>query len=273
MDKKEIHPQLQSFEPIKYSNKIERIWLGKEASAATEFFIPPTQYIDLIFPLSGSILHRNEVKYTSPILEGIMFQPVKFKIQGAVLGVRFRGFGWYPFSSMSGCDTFNKVLIMDFPNSEESEIKAVCTSKSTEEAMFHIFRTLDLLYDEQKDALIEIVKHYYYHLVDEDTPLSLKEYCDLNSFNYNTLNRAFQTVMGMSTKKFSRLINFRKAFDKLIKTNLSLTEIALDSGYFDQPHFVREFKYFCGYSPSDFRKYVNSKDSFLDQSNKDFSSF
>ncbi len=273
MDKKEIHPQLQSFEPIKYSDKIERIWLGEDVGAGTELFIPPTQFVDLIFPLDGSIIYHNGIKYTAPYLEGIMFKPVKFQISGSVLGVRFMSFGWYPFSSINGIEIVNKLLPMYFSKHDAFEIERICNSKDIEKSIFYIYRMLSNLFDEERNAKIEIVKKYYNNLVELENPLPLKEYCDSYNFNYNTLNRAFKTVVGMSPKKFARLISFRKAFDMIIKTKLSLTEIAFESGYFDQPHFVREFKYFSGCSPYELRQKVNNTDSYLARSNQDFSSF
>jgi AraC-like DNA-binding protein len=38
----------------------------------------------------------------------------------------------------------------------------------------------------------------------------------------------------------------------IAKNDTTLTSIAYECGYFDQSHFIREFKSFTGIAPSDF---------------------
>jgi AraC-like DNA-binding protein len=60
--------------------------------------------------------------------------------------------------------------------------------------------------------------------------------------------RKFNESVGFSPKFFSRLIRFHSSL-KFSGTDYSLTEIAYRSGYFDQSHFIREFKQFSGMNP------------------------
>ncbi|MNL74133.1 Helix-turn-helix domain protein [compost metagenome] len=38
------------------------------------------------------------------------------------------------------------------------------------------------------------------------------------------------------------------------RTGLTLAQIALEAGYFDQPHFNKDFKLFTGLTPTEFFK-------------------
>jgi AraC-like DNA-binding protein len=71
-------------------------------------------------------------------------------------------------------------------------------------------------------------------------------------YNISTrhLERKFISIVGMSPKLFSRIIRFQTIF-KLLKTKQinSLTALALESGYYDQAHFIRDFKNFTGINP------------------------
>ena len=64
------------------------------------------------------------------------------------------------------------------------------------------------------------------------------------------LNRKFDTWIGMSPKTFCRIIRFQNVL-KILSTASSddLLSIALDSGYYDQSHFIHEFNSLCGLSP------------------------
>lgn len=68
-----------------------------------------------------------------------------------------------------------------------------------------------------------------------------------------SLQRKFNTLIGKSPKKFARIVRFQEIIRCLSENNnRSLTEIAIDNGYFDQAHFIRDFKSLSGYSPKEF---------------------
>jgi len=64
--------------------------------------------------------------------------------------------------------------------------------------------------------------------------------------------RAFKDRIGVSPKFYSRLVRFSKAW--LLKENnpqLTWTEVAYECNYFDQMHFIRDFKEFANANPTD----------------------
>ena len=68
---------------------------------------------------------------------------------------------------------------------------------------------------------------------------------------YKQLERLFKMHVGMTPKLYSRMIRFNRSFKSFAKSNRKrLTDIAYDSGYFDQMHFIKEVKKFTGQSPS-----------------------
>ena len=68
------------------------------------------------------------------------------------------------------------------------------------------------------------------------------------------LERQFQKFTGFAPKQFIRISRFRRAINSCGNQNLRLTDIALDCGYYDQSHFINDFKQFSGLSPKDFFK-------------------
>jgi AraC-like DNA-binding protein len=70
--------------------------------------------------------------------------------------------------------------------------------------------------------------------------------------NYYLSNRQFERkfkeLSGFPPKLFSRIIRFQAAL-KEYGSNKSLTDIAHDCGYYDQSHFINDFKEFSGYNP------------------------
>jgi AraC-like DNA-binding protein len=72
------------------------------------------------------------------------------------------------------------------------------------------------------------------------------------------LTRQFQRAIGVSPKEFGRVTRFLHALQLLGNGNgRSFTDVALESGYFDQAHFNHEFREFAGMSPGELQTFPN----------------
>jgi AraC-like DNA-binding protein len=67
------------------------------------------------------------------------------------------------------------------------------------------------------------------------------------------LERQFNTVVGLSPKRFCNIIRAH-AFLKHLQVQSRLTSKAYETGYFDQAHLIREFKQITGLTPSQYLK-------------------
>ena len=80
--------------------------------------------------------------------------------------------------------------------------------------------------------------------------LSVAQINKYSGFSQRQLSRKFQQDLGMSPKEYLRVSRFICSLKHL--TNYpasSLTEVAHESGYYDQAHFIRDYKKFTGYTP------------------------
>jgi AraC-like DNA-binding protein len=64
------------------------------------------------------------------------------------------------------------------------------------------------------------------------------------------LQKLFFQYTGLSPKLYSQINRFQNSLRLVTQKNISLTSIAHNCGYFDQSHFIREFKSFTGFTPS-----------------------
>jgi AraC-like DNA-binding protein len=64
------------------------------------------------------------------------------------------------------------------------------------------------------------------------------------------LQRLFLQYTGVTPKLYHKINRFQLSLKLVAKKDSSLTSIAYDCGYFDQSHFIREFKSFTGVTPS-----------------------
>ncbi len=84
--------------------------------------------------------------------------------------------------------------------------------------------------------------------------INVKALTDRLNINYSTLERSFTQYSGMSPKKFQKMVRFRNCFHDLEMDPKSFLWQSkyLDWGYYDQNHFIREFKSFTGSTPMGF---------------------
>jgi AraC-like DNA-binding protein len=66
------------------------------------------------------------------------------------------------------------------------------------------------------------------------------------------LERDFRVSVGLSPKSFSRIIRFQNLMRLVGEGTLrEWVNLAIEGGYSDQPHMVREFREFAGHTPSE----------------------
>lgn len=65
--------------------------------------------------------------------------------------------------------------------------------------------------------------------------------------------RTFLAYVGTTPKQFLKTIRFQNAIhQKGLRNSVSLTELAYDSGYYDQSHMIKEFKLMSGLTPKQY---------------------
>ncbi len=68
------------------------------------------------------------------------------------------------------------------------------------------------------------------------------------------LRRLSNDYLGINTEDFILYRKYLKSLMQLHAPEKSLTEVAYTSDYYDQSHFIREFKAFTGLTPGEYRK-------------------
>jgi AraC-like DNA-binding protein len=90
---------------------------------------------------------------------------------------------------------------------------------------------------------------------------SISELAARNYLSTRHFERKFKAFSGFSPKLFSRIIRFHTAMNAYGQREKSLTEIAYDAGYYDQSHFIHDFKQFSGEHPA---RYFSGKSEATD---------
>ena len=80
--------------------------------------------------------------------------------------------------------------------------------------------------------------------------LSVKQVTGNAGVSQRQLSRKFQQCLGISPKEYLRVTRFIRSLQHLKRyPDQSLTDLAYESGYYDQAHFIRDYKAYTGHTP------------------------
>jgi AraC-like DNA-binding protein len=105
------------------------------------------------------------------------------------------------------------------------------------------------------ERVVEAVKD---HIVHNDGVVSIHQTARQFGVSQRQLERHFKQMVGLSPKFYSRIIRLQSiiAAGEFQRSD-DLSGLALRFGFYDQPHFVREFAELVGKSPTAFLRDEN----------------
>jgi len=84
----------------------------------------------------------------------------------------------------------------------------------------------------------------------------IDDLCEDAGVSIRTVDRLFREHLGVRPKTFARIARFQNAITLLKKDpGCTLADVAVRCGYYDQSHFVHDFRRFAGAAPKDKRGY------------------
>jgi AraC-like DNA-binding protein len=90
-------------------------------------------------------------------------------------------------------------------------------------------------------------------LLENNGLLNIDSLSSQSNISRRSLERYFSDNVGMPPKYFARVLRFNYAFSlKRANPALDWFDIIYDCGYFDQTHFIKDFKHFTGEPPTAF---------------------
>lgn len=103
------------------------------------------------------------------------------------------------------------------------------------------------------EAVDHIVKSTVETILTANGQLSVDELSKQNNINRRQLVRKFSSAIGLSPKQLSKTIRLQATLKILLTKKItSLTDLAYECEYYDQAHFIKDFKEFTGLTPKEF---------------------
>ncbi|HBH49673.1 MAG TPA: hypothetical protein DDX98_13590 [Bacteroidales bacterium] len=80
---------------------------------------------------------------------------------------------------------------------------------------------------------------------------SIKSIAENAGYSQKHIIKIFKEHVGVTPKEFLRVIRFQKVIQQIeLQKSVDWSAIAYDCGYYDQSHFISDFKLFSGFTPN-----------------------
>ncbi len=94
----------------------------------------------------------------------------------------------------------------------------------------------------------EFIREHY------KSEITLEELARKTGFSPNYFSQLFKIKTGKTFVQFKKEVRIERAMELLNQPDKSITEIAMDVGFNDSTYFIRAFKDYTGYTPSEYKR-------------------
>ncbi len=253
----------QTFEPCtELSTLIKCYWTLESPKEETpeKQIIVPDGCMEMIFHYGD--LYRQYLENGTSIIQpkcfvfGQLTRPLEIEPTGetGIFSIRFHSNGFLPFTTIPIKAMENKTASL-FEMFEKDGIdieQKILTATSTSERIqlieaFLLHRLTDI------KTIDRIVKSTVDMILTANGQLSVEELSKQTRINRRQLERKFSSAIGLSPKQLSKTIRLQATLKMLLgKKFTSLTSLAYENEYYDQAHFIKDFKELTGFTPKEF---------------------
>lgn len=235
---------------------IDRLWCVTDPTADGEETILPSGRVQIIFSLSELPLSthdpgdpRREASALQ-ILQGPSTLPrrVSRRSQTLLCGVSFKPGGAGTLFAPVDNITDHVVDLACFWTDDASGMRGHLQTLNTHKAR------LDLLEDEIEKRMADTAEAVTvtHGLSKLREGLPVKDVCVELGLSPHLFRKLFLRNVGLTPKHYMRVERFRGALN-LLSPDASLSDVAFDARYSDQPHLTREVEQFTGMTPGRLR--------------------
>jgi AraC-like DNA-binding protein len=235
----------------------------------------PSGDMEVIFNLgegTWETLVDNKFRKTPKIeLWGQITKPLAIRSKGrhTMLGIKFFTHSASYFFN-DGIGTFND-HISDLSDVTGGPARALhmqlleTKDENKRIALVEVFLLKRLIANEKKSFRIDKVANILTSIKKNPAEKNLSNIASKHGITPRYLHKLIYQHTGLSPTSFNKINRFQFSLKLIAKNEQPFTSIAYDCGYFDQSHFIRDFKSFTGLTPSAYLENVSPVNLLLAQ--------
>jgi AraC-like DNA-binding protein len=174
--------------------------------------------------------------------------------QERVIGIQFRPGGAFPFLAMPASEVANATYSLDdvWPGQAESIRDALMNAVGVA-AMFAILERALLARLRRSSPLHPAVVFAVGRLAKRGEGMRVRDVAEQVGFSSRHFMELFREQTGLTPKAFQRVRRFQQVLHLLhLDSEPNWASVALRCGYYDQAHFIHDFREFSGMTPGEY---------------------
>lgn len=181
---------------------------------------------------------------------------------GRVFGVRFKPGAFYPFAQISAAELTNSAIdLLDAFGVESRVLENILRDEADDTTMIEHVEQFLRQRKPVQEGNIGLVQHVFDTISTHREITRVDELMNWLNLNERTVQRLFHHYVGVSPKWVIKHYRLHEVAEHLAEgETVDWSKMALDLGYYDQAHFIKDFKAMVGKAPAKYAQTVG-KDS------------
>ena len=205
----------------------------------------PDGTIDIIFHCSAS---APTASVCGSVKKG---KQIEFKKGSLYFGARFLpGTAKQLLKSPLSTFTDREILLDDIQNNSNEFVELICEAVSFDEriALFEKYYTRC---NNNEDCTPSLIAFLLEKITTSCGEIRVQALAEETGYSTRHVSNIFKKYVGISPKLFSRIVRFQRSFRLLtLQKKETFANFAQNAGYYDQAHFINEFKEFSLNTPA-----------------------
>lgn len=179
-----------------------------------------------------------------------------------IMGVHFRPGGAYPFMKGPVDELNNLTIELDtIWGHDATTLREAILDEPMIEKKFHLLETFLLQKGKNRLDSHALVQYSVRELSHAPQMWTIRQLSNRTGVTQKHLINLFKKYVGLTPKMFSRVNKFQKVIQLIQEgQKIDWAMLAYECGYFDQAHFIKEFRSFSGINPV---SYLEKRGPFL----------
>ena len=222
--------------------------------------IVPDGCIEMIFHYCDAykqyIENGNSIIQPKCFVIGQLTRPLEIEPTGktGIFSIRFHPNGFLPFTTLPIKEMENTAVALEkIFGTDGQEIERKSLNVNTTLERIKLIESFFLRRLSDRPTIDRIVKSTVETILTANGQLSIDELSKKTNINRRQLERKFSLAIGLSPKQLSKTVRLQAMLKILLnKQFTSLTSLAYQGDYYDQAHFIKDFREFTGFTPKEF---------------------
>lgn len=263
--------RIQHFEPLPQLNGyVAKIWVFESSGRMPNDdmkLIVPNGMVKLTIPFRNGVSGRNKESYnlskeSQITLIGISDIPAVVEIErdapSGSIGIEFSPLGAYRILHLRQSELKNKILLLeDVLGKTARDIQEMIANTDSVPRKVDLIQKY-LIRQMSKSQNDPIIDYCLTQIIQSKGKISVAELEAKSGYSSRWIYEKFMDKVGLSAKNLSSIVRFMQFYGQWArKPDYSFTKDFMYRHFYDQAHFIKEFKRFTGHSPLRFSKSEN----------------